>query len=113
MTHKEKKIEPGEELRLKRKNKCGRKPIFTPRPGISLNKICLENIFATTKAIKPQLQDINVNDSEHTVLRKLKYLNFRTCRAARTRKLTLAMKAKRLSWTKQWCDKGYWTSGRG
>ncbi|GFW18379.1 hypothetical protein TNCV_1184071 [Trichonephila clavipes] len=78
-----KKIESGEELSPKRKKKCGRKPIFTPRSERSLKKICLENRFATTKVIKSQLQDINVNVSGRTVRRKLKYLNFKTCRPAR------------------------------
>ncbi|GFS68872.1 uncharacterized protein TNCV_409461 [Trichonephila clavipes] len=75
-----KKIESGEELSLKRKKKCGRKPIFTPRSDRSLKKICFENRFATTKVIKSQLQDINGNASERTVRRKLKDLNFKTCR---------------------------------
>ncbi|GFY28369.1 uncharacterized protein TNCV_4397011 [Trichonephila clavipes] len=94
-----KKIESGEEFSPKRKKKCGRKPIFTPRSERSLKKICLENRFATTKVIKSQLQDINVNAS---VRIKLKDLNFKTCRPARKFKLTPAMKAKRLNWAKQW-----------
>ncbi|GFW70401.1 hypothetical protein TNCV_4915211 [Trichonephila clavipes] len=83
-----KKIESGEELSPKRKKKCGRKPVFTPRSERSLKKICLENRFATTKVIKSQFQDINVNASERTVRRKLKDLNFKTCRPARKPKLT-------------------------
>ncbi|GFT60253.1 uncharacterized protein TNCV_4970761 [Trichonephila clavipes] len=78
-----KKIESGEELIPKRKKKCCRKPIFNPRSERSLKKICLENRFATTKVIKSQLQDINVNASERTVRRKIKDLNFMTCRLAR------------------------------
>ncbi|GFV92283.1 uncharacterized protein TNCV_3951381 [Trichonephila clavipes] len=68
--------------------------------------------FATTKVIKQQLQDINVNVSERTVRRKLKDLNFKTCRPARKPKLTPAMKAKRLNWAKQWRDKDmdFWKS---
>ncbi|GFV06481.1 three prime repair exonuclease 2 [Trichonephila clavipes] len=100
-----KKIESGEELSPKRKKKCGRKPIFTSRSERSLKKICLENRFATTKVIKSQLQDINANASERTVRRKLKDLNFKTCRPARKPKLTPAMKAKPLHWAKQWRDK--------
>ncbi|GFV63129.1 transposable element Tcb2 transposase [Trichonephila clavipes] len=78
-----KKIESGEELNPKRKKKCCRKPIFTPRSERSLKKICLENRFSTTKVIKSQLQDINVNASERTVRRKLKDFYFKTCRSAR------------------------------
>ncbi|GFU74109.1 uncharacterized protein TNCV_1642331 [Trichonephila clavipes] len=78
---------------------------FTPWSERSLKKICLENRFATTKVIKSQLQDINVNASERTVRRKLKDLNFKICRPARKPKLTPAMKAKRLNWAKQWRDK--------
>ncbi|GFW38204.1 uncharacterized protein TNCV_3839321 [Trichonephila clavipes] len=78
-----KKIESGEELSSKRKKKCGRKPIFTPRSERSLKKFFLQNRFSTTKVIKSQLQDINVNASERTVRRKLKDLNFKTCRPAR------------------------------
>ncbi|GFU06193.1 hypothetical protein TNCV_4765031 [Trichonephila clavipes] len=100
-----KKIESREELNPKRKKKCGRKPIFTSRSERSLKKICLENRFATTKVIKSQLQDINMNASERTVRRKLKDLNFKTCGPARKPKLTPAMKAKRLHWTKEWRDK--------
>ncbi|GFT44503.1 uncharacterized protein TNCV_3250931 [Trichonephila clavipes] len=100
-----KKIESGEELSPKRKKKCGRKPIFPPRSERPLKKICLENRFATTKVIKSQLQDINVNASERTVRRKLKDLNFKTCRPTRKSKLTPATEAKRLNWAKHWRDK--------
>ncbi|GFT95496.1 transposable element Tcb2 transposase [Trichonephila clavipes] len=107
-----KKIESGEELSPKRKNKCGRKPILPPRSERSFKKICLENRFATTKVIKSQLQDINVNASERTVRRKLKDLNFKTCSPARKSKLTSAIKAKRLNWAKHWLDKDvyFWRS---
>ncbi|GFX95446.1 uncharacterized protein TNCV_3684981 [Trichonephila clavipes] len=71
----------------------------------SFKKICLENRFATTKVIKSQLQDINVNASERTVRRKLKDLNFKTCRSTRKSELTPAIKAKRLNWAKHWRDK--------
>ncbi|GFT41136.1 hypothetical protein TNCV_5034231 [Trichonephila clavipes] len=92
-----KKIESEEELNPKRRKKCGRKPIPpSPRSERSFKKICLENRFATTKVIKSQLQDINVNASERTVGRKLKDLNFKTCRPTRKSKLTPATKAKRL-----------------
>ncbi|GFV82784.1 uncharacterized protein TNCV_4147521 [Trichonephila clavipes] len=100
-----KKIESGEEFSQKRKKDCGRKPFYTPRSERYLKKMCFENRFATTKVIKSQLQDINVNASKRTVRRKLKDLNFKTCRPARKPKLTPAMKAKRLNWTKQWRDK--------
>ncbi|GFW17360.1 uncharacterized protein TNCV_3905701 [Trichonephila clavipes] len=100
-----KKIESGQELSLKSKKKCGRKPIFTPRSGRSLKKSCFENRFATTKVIQSQVQDINGNASERTVRRKLKDLNFKSCRPARKPKLTPAMKAKLLNWAKQWRDK--------
>ncbi|GFU56504.1 hypothetical protein TNCV_1137301 [Trichonephila clavipes] len=88
------------------------KASFHPRSERSLKKICLENRFVTTKVIKSQLQDINVNASERTVRRKLKDLNFKTCRPARKPKLTPAMKAKRLHWAKQWRDKNvdFWRS---
>ncbi|GFX45388.1 uncharacterized protein TNCV_1026481 [Trichonephila clavipes] len=68
--------------------------------------------FATTKVIKSQLQDINVNASECTVRRKLKDLNFKACRPTRKPKLTPAIKVKRLNWAKQWRDKDvdFWRS---
>ncbi|GFW83882.1 uncharacterized protein TNCV_1492231 [Trichonephila clavipes] len=70
--------------------------------------------FPTTKVIKSQLQDINVNASERTVRKKLKDLNFKTCRPDRKPKLTPAMKAKRLHWAKQWRDKDvdFWRSNK-
>jgi len=109
-----KKIESGDTLSPKRKKKCGRKPIFTPRTERSLKKICLENRFATTKLIKSQLQEVNVNASERTVRRKLKDLDFKACRPARKPKLTPAMKAKRLQWAKQLRHKdvNFWRSVR-
>ncbi|GFT81640.1 uncharacterized protein TNCV_3674601 [Trichonephila clavipes] len=78
----------------------------------SLKKFCLENKFATIKVIKAQLQDINVNVSERTVRRKLKDFNFKTCRPTRKHKLTPAITAKRLNWSKQWRDKDvdFWRS---
>nr|CAH7750864.1 unnamed protein product [Callosobruchus chinensis] len=96
-----KKIESREELSPKRKNRCGRKPIFTPRSERCLKKIYIENRFATTKVIRSKLQDAGVNGSERTVRRKLKELDFKACRPARKPKLTAAMKAKRLKWAKQ------------
>ncbi|GFS76443.1 hypothetical protein TNCV_1620721 [Trichonephila clavipes] len=62
--------------------------------------------------IKSQFQDINVNASGRTVRRKLKDLNFKTCRPARKSKLTPAMKANRRNWAKQWRDKDvdFWRS---
>ncbi|GFU96835.1 uncharacterized protein TNCV_5093091 [Trichonephila clavipes] len=70
--------------------------------------------FATTKVIKSQLQDINVNTSERTVRRKLKDLNFKTCRPTRKTKLTPATKAKRLNWAKHWRYKDvyFWRSNK-
>ncbi|GFX91817.1 uncharacterized protein TNCV_3530161 [Trichonephila clavipes] len=109
-----KQIESREELSPKRKKNCGRKSIFTPRSERYLKKICFENRFATTKVIKSQLQDMNVNASERTVRRKLKDSNFKTCLPTRKPKLTLAMKAKCLNWAKQWCDKDvdFWRSNK-
>ncbi|GFV94913.1 transposable element Tcb2 transposase [Trichonephila clavipes] len=108
------KKKSGEELSLKRKKKCGREPIFPPRSERSFKKIFLENRFATTKVIKSQLQDINVNASERTVRRKLKDLNFKTCRPTRKSKLTPETKAKRLNWAKHWRDKDmyFWRSNK-
>ncbi|GFU45043.1 hypothetical protein TNCV_4235371 [Trichonephila clavipes] len=107
-----KKIESGEELSPKRKKKCGRKPILTSRSERSLKKTCLENTFATTKMIKLQLKDINVNASGRTVRRKLKDFNFKTCRPARKPMLTPAMKANCLNWAKRWRNKDvdFWRS---
>lgn len=107
-----KKIEAGDDLSPKRKQRCGRKPIFTPRSERCLKKICVENRLATTKIIKSQLQDANVNVSERTVRRKLTEIGFKACRPARKPKLTAAMKAKRLKWAKQWRDKDvdFWRS---
>lgn len=109
-----KKIELGEVLSPKRKKRCGRKPIFTPRSERCLKNICLENRFATTKVIKSRLQDASVNVSERTVRRKLKDLDFKAYRPARKPKLTAAMKTKRLQWAKQWQDKDvdFWRSVR-
>lgn len=83
-----KKIESGEELSPKRKKRCGRKPIFTPRSERCLTKICLQKRFATTKEIKSELQDASVNVSERTVRRKLKELDFKACRPVRKPKLS-------------------------
>ena len=110
-----KKIEAGDDLSPNRKQRCGRKPIFTPRSPRSercLKKICVENRLTTTKIIKSQLQDANVNVSERTVSRKLTEIGFKACRPARKPKLTVAMKAKRLKWAKQWRDKDvdFWRS---
>ncbi|XP_065671689.1 uncharacterized protein LOC136089566 [Hydra vulgaris] len=99
------KIESGEELIAKRKKKCGRKPIFTPTAEQCLKKICFENRFAITKLITSQLQGVNVNASERTVRRKLIDLDFKACRPARKPKLTPSIKAKRLTWAKQFHDK--------
>ncbi|GFU49435.1 uncharacterized protein TNCV_2308071 [Trichonephila clavipes] len=90
------------------------KAYFPPWSKRYFKKICLENRFATTKVIKSQLQDINVNASERTVQRKLKDLNFKTCRPTRKSELTPAIKAKRLNWANYWRDKDvyFWRSNK-
>ncbi|GFS98622.1 hypothetical protein TNCV_2987481 [Trichonephila clavipes] len=115
-----KQIESGEELSPKRKKKCDRKPIFISTSERSLKKLALIksqlqdiNVGAAWPklALAPlnptfnSIQDINVNASGRTVRRKLKDLNFKTCRPARKPKLTPAMKVNRLNWAKQWRDK--------
>ncbi|XP_049855342.1 uncharacterized protein LOC126335911 [Schistocerca gregaria] len=107
-----KKIGLVEELSPRRKNKCGRKPIFTPRSERFLKRICIENRFATIKEIKSQLEEANVNASECTFHRKLKDTDFKACQPERKPKLTATMKAKHLKWAKQWCDKDvdFWRS---
>ncbi|XP_044763634.1 uncharacterized protein LOC123320386 [Coccinella septempunctata] len=100
-----KAVESGKGLAPKRKKKCGRKPIFTPRSERCLKKICLQNRFASTNIIRTKLKDANVNASERTVRRKLKDLDFKAYRPAKKPKLTTAMKARRLNWAKQWREK--------
>ncbi|GFV27405.1 uncharacterized protein TNCV_3795991 [Trichonephila clavipes] len=80
----------------------------------SVRRIKKKIEFATTKVIKSQLQDINVKASERTVRRKLKALNFKTCRPTRKSKLIPATKAKRLNWAKHWRDKDvyFWRSNK-
>ncbi|GFU78390.1 hypothetical protein TNCV_33831 [Trichonephila clavipes] len=100
-----KKIESREELSPKKKEKMRQKTYFHLKVRKIFKETCLENRFATTKMIKSQHQDINVNASGRTVRRKLKDLNLRPAGPARKPKLTLAMKANRLNWAKQWRDK--------
>lgn len=73
------KVESGHELSPKRRKRCGRKPIFTPRSERCLKKICIKSL----------LEDANVNASERTVRRKLKDLDFKACRPAKKPKLAL------------------------
>ncbi|GFU78382.1 hypothetical protein TNCV_815551 [Trichonephila clavipes] len=75
-----KKIESREELSPKKKEKMRQKAYFHLKVRKIFKETCLENRFATTKMIKSQHQDINVNASGRTVRRKLKDLNFKTCR---------------------------------
>lgn len=106
------KLDSGQDITPKRKRKCGRKPIFTPRAERCLTKICLENRFATTKHIKSRLYQSNINVSERTIRRKLKELGFRSCRPVRKPKLTVAMKSKRLQWAREHKDRNleFWKS---
>ncbi|GFY34936.1 uncharacterized protein TNCV_155091 [Trichonephila clavipes] len=92
-------------------------PVLTQQLQQAWNSILqsdIRHLFATTEVIKSQLQDINVNASERTVRRKLKDLNFKTCRPTRKSKLTPATKAKRLNWAKHWRDKDvyFWRSNK-
>lgn len=107
-----KKIEYNEDLSPKRKNRCGRKPIFTLRSERYVKKICVENRFATTKMVQTKLEEANINASESTVRRKLKDLGFRALRPAKKPQLTTAMKKKRLNWAKKFRNKDvdYWRS---
>ena len=106
------KLDLGQELGPQRKERCGRKKIFTPRSECCLKKICLENRFATTKQIQSSLENIGIPSSERTVRRRLLEINFKACRPAEKPKLTAAMIAKRLTWAKEHKDKdlGFWKS---
>lgn len=95
------KLDSGQDITPKRKRRCGRKPIFTPRAERCLTKICVENRFATTKHIKSRLYLSNINVSERTIRRKLKKLGFKSCRPVRKPKLTMMMKSKRLQWARE------------
>ena len=78
-----KKINLGEELCFQRTNKCGRKPIFTPRSERCLKKISLENCFTTTKQIKLNLKSKDILASERTVRGNLWKIYFKAHRPAR------------------------------
>ena len=87
-------------------NKCGRKPIFTPRSERCLKKNC----FSMTKQIKLNLKSRGILASERTVRRNLSKINFKAHRRARKPKLTPAKVAKSLAWAKDRRIEN-WTSG--
>jgi Transposase. len=84
--------------------KCGTKPIFTPRSERCLKKICLENRFATTKQIKLNLKSRGILASERAIWRNLSKMNFKAHRPPWKPKLNPAKVAKRLEWRKDQKD---------
>ena len=65
------------------------------------------NLFATTKQIKLNLKIRGILASERTVRRKLSKMNFKAHRHARKPKLTPAIVAKSLAWTKDHKDRDF------
>lgn len=96
-----KKFESGKELIAQRKQKCGRKRKFTPRGKRCLQKICLEDRFASLKQIKSKLEDSGISVCERTVRRQLSEMGFATCRPAKKPKLTKSARQKRLKWAQE------------
>lgn len=107
-----KKTEVGEELVLKKKKRCGQKPIFTLKGEWCIKKICLENWFSTTKEIKFKLESNYIQASERTVRCKFTDMDFKAKRPACKLKLTEAMKKKQFQWTKAYhpYDLDFWKS---
>ena len=100
-----KKINLCEKFCPQRTNKCGKKPIFAPRSERSLKKMCLENLFATSKHIKLSLKIRGILVSKRTVRRNLSKMDFKAHRPAWKPKLTPAMVPKHLAWAKDHRDR--------
>lgn len=101
-----KKLDTKVDLTPKRKGKCGRKKITTPRDERQIRNICTENRKAPLKLLVKKIQDANINISPMTTRRRLKELGLVCRRPAKKPLLTRAMRAKRLQWAK---DHKNWT----
>ena len=107
-----KKIELGQELIPQRNKTWGRKLIFTQRTERCFKKLCLEDQFATTKDIKYMLESSDIHASGRTVRCRMSDLQSKPTDLLESKKLTAAMKVKRLNSAKDLKDKNlnFWKS---
>lgn len=97
-----KKMDSGDSLRNKRKGKCGRKRITTPRTDRKIRDLCLENRKMPKRLLTKHINNEGINISQRTVQRRLAEIGLKARKPARKPKLTEAMIKKRLKWARKY-----------
>ncbi|RVE51166.1 hypothetical protein evm_004131 [Chilo suppressalis] len=85
----------------KRKGRCGRKRITTPRCDRKIRDICLQNRKKSVGFLTQMVQEFGIAVSKRTVQRRLAEENLTGHRPVKKPRLTEAMKKKRLAWARE------------
>ena len=102
----QRKIDFGQDLTAQRKERCGAKPLFTPRSKRILIRHCISNRRATSKDLAEKMNDAGVMTSASTVRCVLVKAGLNARRQVGKVRLTPTMIKKRLLWARRDAD---WT----
>lgn len=94
-------LDKDQPLSPKRKGKCGRKRITTPRSDRKIRDICLLNRKKSVGLISQIVQESGIPVSKRTVQRRLAEEGLTSHRPVKKPRLTEAMKKKRLAWARE------------
>lgn len=94
-------LDQNQPLSPKRKGKCGRKRITTPRSDRKIRDICLQNRKKSAGLLTQMVQESGIQVSKRTVQRRLAEEGLTGHRPAKKPRLTEAMKKKRLAWARE------------
>lgn len=100
------RLENGQSLEAKRRGKCGRKRITTPRTDRMLFKMSLNNRKLTNRSLMIGMaHQYNTNLSLVTIRRRLKEAGLNARRPRKKPKLTPRMIKQRMDWAKEYAGK--------
>lgn len=89
-------------LSPKRKGRCGRKRMTTPRDDRQIRDICLTNRKKSSSYLTKLVKESGLKVSQRTVRRRLVEEGLTGHRPSKKPKLTEAMKKKRLAWARDY-----------
>jgi len=101
--HIKKKIDLGEDLKVKRKGACGRPRITSERTDRKIRDICIQNRKMAMNLLEKQVFEAGIQVSERTIRRRLAEAGLVARRPpARKPTLTPAMITKRYRWAQKY-----------
>lgn len=93
-------LDQNQPLSSKRRGKCGRKRITTPRTDRKIRDICLQNRKKSAGLLTLMVQESGIPISKRTLQRRLAEEDLTGHRPVKKPRLTETMKKKRLAWAR-------------